>query len=131
MSGPDELERLAAEGRARKAHEDARAREALETEARERRRASRDVLHGSVSSYARWGWFVAGIPCGALLAFACVAAFPATAFVDREGEAGGVGGLVSLLAFFVGFVVTRALRGFFGARAVERERAWARALPFP
>ena len=128
---PDELEKLAAEGRARKAEADARLRETQRDEQETRRREHVEVLHGSVSTYARFGWVLAGVPCGAVLALGCALAFPATAFIDRDGEAGGIGSLVSLLVFFSGFFVTRGFRGWFGRRAVERERAWLQSLPFP
>jgi hypothetical protein len=126
----EELEKLAAEGRARRAEATDRERDAKHAEAHARRVEHGEVLLGSVSSYARWGWFVAAFPCGAGLSLACAKALPPSAFIDAEGEQGGLGALLVIGAFFFGFLVTRLLRGWVGRRAVAREAAWVQALPF-
>jgi hypothetical protein len=126
----DELEKLAAEGRAKQAMAAARERAGKEEEAQERREEYRKVLFGSVSAYARWGWFVAAIPLGGVLSLITAALLPDVAFNDPEYEEGGWGVLVTMTVFFLGFVITRPLRSVVGQRAVAKEEAWVAALPF-
>lgn len=126
----DDLERLAEAGRARKKAQ-AEAQDASKTsEENEKRRERQWVLWGSVSAYARWGWVLATIGLGALVAWITSRILPASWFVEGSGEDGSMGGLVVTMSLFLGLPPARALRGFFGRRAVTREGAWAASLPF-
>lgn len=125
----DELEKLAAEGRAKKAMAAARERGAKDEEARARRQEYEDVLLSSLSAYTRWGWVVAALPLGAALAFLTAKLLPASAFPTSDEEADW-GVPLTMFVFFLAFAITRPLRRVFGRRAVAREQAWLASLPF-
>lgn len=125
----DELEKLAAEGRAKKAMADARERGAKQEEERERRKEYEDVLLSSLSAYTRWGWFVAALPLGAAMALLTAKLLPDSAFARGDDDAAW-GVPLAMGVFGLALLITRPLRRVFGRRAVAQEEAWLAALPF-
>lgn len=126
----DELEKLAAEGRSKKAMAEARERRLEEQEARERQQEYEGVLFGSLSAFTRWGWFVAAIPLGVALALITAKLLPASAFTTVENEDGDYGLMVCMSVLTGAFLITWPLRRVFGRRAAAQEEAWVAKLPF-
>lgn len=125
----DELERLAERGRriAKKEREQ-QARSAEQSAGAAGSEIARRV-RASVSSYARWGFWVLGV----LLAFPVFVLLPPflpPSWTIPDASDGDPATLATLLAACVPGLALFALRPWIGDRAVARERAWARALPF-
>ena len=121
----DGLERLASQGRRLIAEDHAREERGgpLPMPGVERARGRR--IQNSLSSFSRWVWLVASILVGACAVLAVASVVPPSAGGDREARS-----VLALVAAVGPAVLLYLLRPFVGGRAVAREEARVRGLPF-
>lgn len=125
----DDLERLAAEGRAITDRARAEAEREKRGAARGAQRAADRVRAASLSSFAGWGWILAGAVLGVSLAAGAAPFLPPTWSVS--GADSDPASLVLLILGALPFGALWLLRPTFGARAIAAERARLETLPFP
>jgi hypothetical protein len=127
----DDLDRLAAEGRRRAEAQQRGAATRGLADANAGAAQARRQVRASVSSYARWGWWLLGAIGAVLLIWLLPRCLPASwTHDDGGGEGGDPATGVAMLAGAALFVVLFVLRGPIGNWAVARERAWIESLPF-
>jgi hypothetical protein len=119
----DELDRLAAKGRALR--ESDAEREAPKPPASGEARAR---MRGSLSRYVRWGWLVVVVVV-TLATMAIRFAMPSDLPRPDPGE--GVIDPFVILAFVISALLAWLPRWLIGERAIARETEWARSQPFP
>jgi hypothetical protein len=85
---------------------------------------SRVWMCDSLSAFSRWVWWMAGALVGTGLLLALLRLVPASAGENRARSG------LALLVAVAPAIVLYLLRPFFGARAVARENARVRGLPF-
>jgi hypothetical protein len=131
----DPLQQLVQEGRDLNERDRAHHEDAAVSNERDANSETLWRLRRSVSSFARWSWWLIGGASGvavALLVGQLVLELhtrPAPRALAREDES-DVAGLFVMLAGAVPFFAVYLLRPRVGDHAIAREEAWARSFPF-